>query len=71
MRKIILLVNFCFFCLIEVNAQITITANDLPAVNDEIRFSIGSGSINLNATGADLTWDFSKLKATNQNFMKF
>jgi len=71
MKKFILLVSMCFCGLIDIYAQITITANDLPAVNDEIRFSIGTGSINLNATGADLTWDFSRLKATNQELIKF
>ncbi|MFY8107846.1 MAG: T9SS type A sorting domain-containing protein [Bacteroidia bacterium] len=71
MRKFILLISFCLIGYVQMNAQITITANDLPAVNDEIRYSVGSGSINLNATGADLTWDFSKLKATNQELIKF
>jgi hypothetical protein len=71
MRKFILLISFSLIGYVQTNAQITITANDLPAVNDEIRYSVGSGSINLNATGEDLTWDFSKLKATNQELIKF
>ncbi len=71
MRKFLLSISFCLMGIYQLQAQITITANDLPAVNDEIRFSVGSGSVNLNATGADLTWDFSKLKATNQELIKF
>ncbi|MFY8021353.1 MAG: T9SS type A sorting domain-containing protein [Bacteroidia bacterium] len=70
MKKHLLVFIFSIFTFHISTAQISILASDLPAVNDELRYSIGTGSLNLNQTGANQTWDFSKLKATNQELIK-
>ena len=47
--------------------QITITSKDMPKTNDTIRYSsvfpLGT-ALNLKNTGANFTWDYSKLKTT-------
>lgn len=66
---LVLVLTFCTFQFLQ--AQISILASDMPAVNDELRYSIGSGSLNLNQIGANQTWDFSRLKANNQELIKY
>ncbi|MDP1725912.1 MAG: T9SS type A sorting domain-containing protein [Bacteroidota bacterium] len=64
MKKILTL------CLISVfgsaGAQIIITSADMPVVNDTLRYSTTSASVNVNQTGADYIWDFSKLIVEHQ-----
>lgn len=51
-----------------VNAQITITSNDLPSTGQTFRTSISFelGSYNFEETGANYTWDFSDLGSMMQ-----
>jgi len=54
--------------------QISIVNSDMPRQNDTMRFSIATSGITaLQAarTGADTTWDFSKLVASSQDIEKF
>jgi hypothetical protein len=71
MRKKILILSLAVISFTAIKAQITITSADLPVANDTVRYSTASGSVNLNAIGADKNWDFSKLKATDQDVVKF
>ena len=66
------------FCLASalLNAQITISATDMPGVNDTLRYSTGA-TTGLNATtiasntGINYTWDFSALTPTDQLLQSF
>lgn len=55
---------------LSMNAQITITSTDMPSSNDTVRFSqtdLDTLTISIaNTSGANVTWDFSHLEATNQ-----
>ena len=51
------------------NAQITITASDMPVVNDTLRYSMANPvgfSINLGDSGTNKTWHYDSLKAILQ-----
>jgi hypothetical protein len=49
-------------------SQITVTANDVPAANDTLRYSIAdpTSTVDLATTGANTNWDFSALTPTSQ-----
>lgn len=60
MRKLYLLLNAILFATVS-QAQITITASDMPVNGDTLRYSLATplpGSVNLNDTGANNTWTF-------------
>ncbi len=51
----------------SLKAQITITQNDLPSVNDTLHFKTGTiSNFDPNITGANQTWDFSQLTFSNE-----
>jgi len=54
-------------------AQISITMADMPSANDTIRYSIVQSSTGMNykATGANMTWDFTKLKSNSQGLYEY
>lgn len=52
---------------VSLKAQITVTQNDLPSVNDTLHFKTGTiNNFDPNATGANQTWDFSQLTFNNE-----
>lgn len=54
--------------------QISIINTDMPRQNDTMRFSLatsGISALQASKTGADTTWDFSKLVANSQDVEKF
>ena len=60
------------FLSLNTAAQITITENDFPSAGDTIR--VGTDNIhnfNGNLTGADYTWNYSNLQASNQRVDTF
>ncbi len=69
MKKILTL------CLLTVfgsaGAQIIITNADMPVVNDTLRYSTTSTVVNVNQTGADYNWDFSKLIVEHQEIQHY
>lgn len=54
-----------------VNAQITITQNDMPNPSDTFRISTGLFSQNPASTGANFVWDYSSLQAQSQRVDTF
>lgn len=64
MKPVISLI-FIFFAAFAF-AQITITQNHLPAVNDTIHYKSGTfNNFDPNATGTNYTWNFSTISANN------
>ncbi|MFN4082181.1 MAG: PKD domain-containing protein [Bacteroidia bacterium] len=55
----------------KLSAQITINNADMPRANDTARVSTASGSINVNQTGADFTWNFANLNISSQDVIKY
>lgn len=68
MKKIILSSLILIGFNIQTEAQITITASDVPASGDTLRSSAAdiTTSIDLSTTGANSVWDFSLLEPTSQ-----
>ena len=68
MKKILLLIAMgC--CARQAGAQITITASDMPVVNDTLRYSAASpvgATINPGDSGTNFTWDYSSLVPMSQ-----
>ncbi|OFY96231.1 MAG: hypothetical protein A3K10_12495 [Bacteroidetes bacterium RIFCSPLOWO2_12_FULL_31_6] len=59
--------------LVKAQTPITITSNDMPIVNDTIRYSssIPAFSIDLSLTGTNYLWDFSTLTPNSQRIDTF
>ncbi len=72
MKKIYTLI-ILFSSFFQLNAQITITDNDMPNAGDTIRVSIGqiTAAVDPIPTGANYTWDFSTLQWTSQTVDTF
>jgi hypothetical protein len=57
---------------IKLNAQITITASNMPSIGDTIRYTTAStGLFNFVKTGANYNWDYSTLGITSQTLDKY
>jgi gliding motility-associated-like protein len=71
--KKLLLATALFFGIYSVSAQITITSNDMPNVSDNILISVNTSLANFNPslTGANYTWDYSKLVPDSQRYVNF
>jgi hypothetical protein len=54
-----------------VSGQIRITNQDMPKIGDEISYSTSFTTVDYAETGANYTWDFSKLEPAAGNTMKF
>jgi PKD repeat protein len=52
-------------------AQIIITRSDMPASNDTIRFSTALPVIDVDTTGAGISWDFSGLQPGGQDLVRY
>lgn len=63
MKRNLLAFAFAGLLSLSLNAQITITRNDMPDIGDTIRtsFTAVTGAINYEQAGANITWDFSEL----------
>lgn len=67
--SIFLLLFALFF---RAEAQITIQGADLPKANDTIRItSTNASSIDINATGANYTWNFSSLPSSGETLKEY
>lgn len=61
-----------FLCLYGcINAQITITRNDMPSIRDTARYSTTNNNIDITTTGPNVTWDFSNLVINGQGIDSF
>ncbi|HTA62335.1 MAG TPA: gliding motility-associated C-terminal domain-containing protein [Bacteroidia bacterium] len=71
--KKLLLASALFFGLYTASAQITITSADMPNPNDNILISVNTSLANFqpNLTGANYTWDYSKLIPDSQRYVSF
>ncbi|HXU26329.1 MAG TPA: hypothetical protein VN698_03795, partial [Bacteroidia bacterium] len=71
--KKLLLAPVLFWGLHSASAQITITSADMPNVNDNILISVNTSLANFHpdSTGANFTWDYSKLIPDSQRYVKF
>ena len=69
MKKLLFL-SACMSTSLFAQAQITITASDMPVNNDTLRYSTAAptagASINLQQTGANTVWNFSTLSPISQ-----
>ena len=69
MKKLLFL-SACLSTSLFAQAQITITASDMPVNNDTLRYSTAAptagASINLQQTGANTVWNFSTLSPISQ-----
>lgn len=63
----------CVLCIsTALSAQITISSNDMPSVNDTVRYSFALSTNNDPAlTGTNYTWDYSLLSHVNQTLDTF
>jgi PKD repeat protein len=52
-------------------AQISIVNSDVPRVNDTLRYSTSSSTINYTATDSNFNWDFGNIKIDNQDIQKY
>jgi hypothetical protein len=68
MKRFILCSFYCICAATALNAQINITASDMPVVGDTLRYSgsLPTVSLNLSNTGANIAWDYSTLTPTYQ-----
>ena len=68
MKKSALLLLIFFVSITTSQAQISITASDVPVSGDTLRFSDAdpTSTIDLNTTGANVNWDFSSLAPISQ-----
>lgn len=70
MKKALLVAPFAVFALQHANAQISITAADMPVSGDTLRSTLATATIaqlNLANTGANITWDYSSLTGITQS----
>src|SRR4051812_42344327 len=68
MKQLLLLICTLFAFNLS-QAQITITASDMPVSGDTLRYSNANiiiNTINLNDSGAAMTWNYSDLEPVNQ-----
>jgi PKD repeat protein len=63
--------SVAFFFAIQANSQITITSADMPRANDTARVTTASGTIQLNQTGSDFTWNFANLNMVSQDVIRY
>jgi hypothetical protein len=74
MKKLLLPIMLCLTGLSSLNAQITITKNDMPSVKDTIRYSVVApvlSGIDVNNTGTNQNWDFTGLKMISQGVYEY
>ena len=72
MKRILTIGYFGFLMILTCTAQITITQNHMPSLNDTIRYSpSNSTGLDFVITGSNFNWDYSALKWTNQDVYKF
>ena len=71
-RSTLFLVVFCVF-FVGLSAQISITADDMPAVGDTFRASvaISAEGVDYTTPGEDMIWDFSALGYLGQEVDTF
>jgi len=71
--KKLLLASVLILGLYRVTAQITITNADMPNLNDNILISVNTSLANFHpdSTGANYTWDYSKLIPDSQRYVNF
>ncbi len=69
----LLLASALLLSLYRLSAQITITTADMPNANDNILISVNTSLSNFHkdSTGANYTWDWSKLIPDSQRYVKF
>jgi len=53
------------------SAQITITKSNMPVAGQNYIYSTSNDSVDVSATGADTTWDFSKITPVSQDTYKY
>lgn len=72
-RKYSFIISAILFLGLSANAQITITAADFPNPSDSIRISIANptDTNDVTLTGANYSWDYSKLVPTAQRYEVF
>ena len=63
MKKILTSLSLCLIAGTALNAQITITASDMPVLGDKLLYSaaLPTAGLNLSNTGANIAWDFTTL----------
>ena len=68
MKRILLTLALGLLAGNALQAQITITASDMPVLSDQLRYSISlpTAGLNLTNTGANISWDYSNLVAAAQ-----
>ena len=72
MKRILTIGYFGFLMFLNCTAQITITQNHMPSLNDTIRYSSSNSTgLDFVITGSNFNWDYSALKWTNQDVYKF
>jgi PKD repeat protein len=71
LRKLLVLAPLCTGIVILHAQPVVIVKKDTPKAGDTLRYTISSSSINVNKTGRDTTWDFSKLAITNQEIAHY
>jgi PKD repeat protein len=72
LRKSIVLTLISLSTLLA-NGQITISSSNMPSANDTIRYSVVqiANGIDFKTSGANKTWDFTKLKPTSQALYEY
>jgi len=67
----VLTLGLCFGAIQNGSAQITITKSNMPTAGQSIIYSTSNDSIDVSATGADTTWDFSQITPVSQDTYKY
>jgi hypothetical protein len=74
MKKFLLLSALAFTSAVGAQAQITITAADMPVIGDSLRYSFINplgATVDLTTTGANATWNFSALVPVAQGLDEY
>ncbi len=73
MKKLLPCAFLCWMFSSGLNAQITITQDDLPAINDTLRYSIAMPleGYDFTQTGEDYVWDFSDIQFQTQRLDEY
>ena len=71
MKKLILATLYLCRFYLAANAQITITAADMPAANDSPRISYSISNIDISKTGPNYKWNFDSLKSQRQTAAQY
>ncbi len=69
MRIKVLILSILF--LVEGKAQITIQNSDMPSAGDTLRYSVATSISNYTNSGANQTWDFSKIAPSTQDIQRY